>query len=125
VWLEAGNTAPLVFAEAKKQGPAGNAIERWYKNFAIAKALQAEVFLTVCTGEGFFENRTAQSTLETALALDPDERHRFTDDTVWNHPVGRVWLFRFETAADATPAALSQLCADAIAHARHLRHGHT
>jgi len=43
----------LAAFEAKKQGPAGNAIERWYKNKDYIEYLNPEIpYVTFCTGEG-------------------------------------------------------------------------
>jgi hypothetical protein len=121
VWFQGSDPAPLMASEAKKQGPLGNAIERWYKNLRIAEALGNEVYLTVCTGEGFFNDRSAQACLETAILSDPAQAHRAEDNTIWNHPVGSIWLYRYESAEEATDAVLAQLVQDALAHATTLR----
>lgn len=39
--------------EAKHQGPSGNAIERWYKNYWLIQNLYPQAkFITFCTGQG-------------------------------------------------------------------------
>lgn len=53
--------------EAKKQGKRGNAIERWFKNNYICKAINNDVcYVTFCTGEGAGENEVLQKTLNIA-----------------------------------------------------------
>lgn len=113
-WFQPGNPAPLVIAEAKKQGTAGNAIERWYKNFSAARALGCGIYVTFCSGAGFFEGNRPQTTLELALALDPAERDRLERGTVWNHPVGRVWLYRWQDAKSVPPGAIETVLRSAL-----------
>lgn len=97
IWVKSDDKGQLVLAaEAKKQGAKGNAIERWYKNWAILSRLEVGVYLTVCTGAGFFNGNRAQKTLETALALESGGPERIRDGHIWNHPDGRLWLYRFQ-----------------------------
>lgn len=51
VWFLDG--MPVFFAESKKQGGAGNAIERWFKNYDTLKSINPKVYsATFCSGEG-------------------------------------------------------------------------
>lgn len=115
IWFKPDGKRQLVLAaEAKKQGAKGNAIERWYKNWATLSHLKIGVYLTVCTGEGFFGNNSAQRIMETALALEADGPERIRDNTIWNHPGGRLWLYRYREVPDAS--TLRDLLSDALAH---------
>lgn|GEM_PF-3992110 len=105
----------LLAAEAKKQGVGGNAIERWFKNWAVLNHLGVEVYLTVCTGEGFFDGNVAQRVLETALALESDGPERLGADQAWNVPRGRLWLYRYRTVPGASE--LAEVVESALAHA--------
>ena len=105
----------LCVAEAKKQGERGNAIERWFKNYSIMRRLGCEIYLTVCTGDGFFNGNRAQKTLETAVATDPFDFYRLRQDAVWNQQEGSIWLYRFRDAAEAASFDLTGLMQDAIA----------
>lgn len=93
--------APRCASEAKRQGETGNAIERWFKNATVLRSLGVDAYLTVCTGAGFFDANSSQRILELAVAADRDERPRLAAATVWNHPHGRLWLYRFATPAAA------------------------
>jgi hypothetical protein len=92
---------PLVIAEAKRQGPMGNAIERWYKNQAIAKRLNVPLYVTFCSGDGFFDGNSAQRTMELAVCLDGGGRERIENESVWNSPVGNLWMYRYRTTGEA------------------------
>lgn len=46
LWLAQASGRPVVAVEAKKQGPVGNAIERWFKNWAVLSALGVRIYLT-------------------------------------------------------------------------------
>ena len=105
----------LCVAEAKKQGENGNAIERWFKNYSIMRRLGCEIYLTVCTGDGFFNGKSAQKTLETAVATDPFDFYRIRQDAVWNQQEGSIWLYRFRDADQAASFDLTSLMQDAIA----------
>lgn len=108
---------PLVAAEAKRQGMGGNAIERWFKNYSLFSELGCKVYLTVCTGEGFFDDNPAQRTLQTALATLPAERHRLAKSSVWNKPEGSIWLYRFEDAEQLAAFDLDSLLRQAVTSA--------
>ena len=57
----------IVAAEAKHQGRAGNAIERWYKNAFILRQVNPSItYLTFATGEGAQENEVICKTLSPA-----------------------------------------------------------
>lgn len=46
----------ILASEAKKQGPRGNAIERWYDNFDILKLVNPDIFyVTFARGDGVLE----------------------------------------------------------------------
>lgn len=97
IWTgEEGSDQIILAAEAKKQGAKGNAIERWYKNWMVLSRLNVGIYLTVCLGEGFFDDNSAQRIMETAVALEPDAQERFRENNVWNVPVGRLWLYRYK-----------------------------
>jgi hypothetical protein len=121
VWFERGSDKPLVIAEAKKQGAGGNAIERWYKNYAVARALDCTIYVSLCSGEGFFNSLRSQSALELALALDPQESHRLEHGSVWNRPLGRIWMYRWPEASAAPASVLEPVIISAIKHARAAR----
>jgi hypothetical protein len=114
VWVNQPDGQILCAAEAKKQGVKGNAIERWYKNFTVLNSLGAYVYLTICIGDGFFDNNSAQKIMEMALASERDERHRLRTDSIWNMPEGRVWLYRFRTPAAAAHSDLPSVIVQAI-----------
>lgn len=113
LWL-AGDGTVLCAVEAKKQGEAGNAIERWYKNRAVLERLGCRVYLTVCVGDGFFDGRSAQRCLETAVALSDGDRGRLGSGTVWNEPSGSIWLYRYRTAADVATADVAAVVRAAV-----------
>jgi hypothetical protein len=102
IFTDPATGTPVLAAEAKKQGPAGNAIERWYKNHALLAALGTPITLTFCLGEGFFDANPAQRILQTALALDPGDRARLASGRVWNFPAGRTRLYRYRSLSHAT-----------------------
>lgn len=112
IWLITRDGRPLVAAEAKRQGATGNAIERWFKNYCALKALGVRRYLTVCTGDGFFEQNTSQRTLQLAVALEDPER--CTAGEIWNTPRGLLWLYRFKNAQEAGAFDLTSLLTRAI-----------
>jgi hypothetical protein len=112
VWTKPGSLRPVVAAEAKKQGEAGNAIERWYKNWDVLRVLGVEVYVTFCVGDGFFDQNAAQKTLETAVALHEQR----SAGSVWNTQDGRLWMYRYRSAAEAA-AEMDDVLAAAIARA--------
>jgi hypothetical protein len=115
VWLDAETGQVLMAAEAKKQGVNGNAIERWYKNHAVVGAMGGEVYLTVCAGEGFFEERSAQLTLQLALAIN-EQGHG--ERRIWNSPNGRLWLYRYKDVDALTVDDMVRLLNRALNAAR-------
>jgi hypothetical protein len=87
---------PLVAVECKFQGERGNAIERWYKNFAISQRLGVKRYVTFCLGDGFFDGRSAERTLGTAVAIfEPEKRD------VWDSDEGVLGLYRWRTLEEA------------------------
>lgn len=61
------NGIPVMAIEAKHQNNAGNAIERWYKNQFIARAINPKMsYLTICTGDGADDNGVIYNTLHAA-----------------------------------------------------------
>ena len=65
VWLKDGKVVAVF--EAKKQGTGGNAIERWFKNQFICRALNPEVsYVTFCSGEGAARGAVLEKTLNIA-----------------------------------------------------------
>lgn len=104
VWA-ASDHRPVVAAEAKKQGEAGNAIERWYKNWDVLRVLGVQVYVTFCVGDGFFDQNAAQKTLETAVAL----HERRDAGSVWNTPTGVLWMYRYRSAEEAAAEMRSVL----------------
>lgn len=62
VWFLDG--IPVFFAESKKQGSKGNAIERWFKNYDTMKSINSKVFsATFCTGDGTLQGNPIWKTL--------------------------------------------------------------
>lgn len=61
-----GNISLVV--EAKKQGPAGNAIERGADNLQSMYRLGAKKYVVIARGPGFFDNKSAQTTVMGWLA---------------------------------------------------------
>jgi hypothetical protein len=117
IWLLKDGNEILVAAEAKRQGPAGNAIERWFKNYSVLKALGVRVFVTLCTGDGFFDGNSAQRTLQLAVAMEESDRSRLTRGDVWNKQEGSLWMYRFRTASEAEAFDVVELLQAALAHA--------
>lgn len=61
------NDKLIAVFEGKKQQDAGNAIERWYKNNAICRGINADAsYITFATGEGAVENGVISKTLNFA-----------------------------------------------------------
>lgn len=59
----------IMVAEAKYQGPKGNAAERWYKNYFMAFRRNPEVsYLTFVSGAGSAEKVSARKIFTTCLA---------------------------------------------------------
>ena len=117
VWFGEDRSRPLVAFEAKRQGATGNAIERWFKNHSVYKGLSGQLYVTFCSGDGFFENNPPQRTLETALALDPLESARIGQGTVWNQQVGNVWLYRYRDFTRGDLASLEGVVTAALTKA--------
>jgi hypothetical protein len=99
VWTLNGEQTPLIAAEAKKQGKQGNAIERWYKNWDVMRALGVKVYVTFCVGDGFFDGNSAERTIASAVAIHEGRSRSHTE--VWNTPTGRLWMYRYRTAEEA------------------------
>lgn len=93
--------APVLALEAKYQGEAGNAIERWFKNYMVMQQLGVQAYITFCSGPGFFDGNTAERTLATAAALDHTRGAVDTPDDIWNRNEGLVRLFRWRKSDDA------------------------
>lgn len=87
---------PLLAIECKYQGDKGNAIERWYKNFAISQRLGIQRYITFCLGDGFFDNNSSSRIMTTAAALFAPE---LTDP--WNSEEGVLGLYRWRTLEEA------------------------
>ncbi len=90
---------PVVAIECKYQGEAGNAIERWYKNFAVAQRLGVKRYVTFCLGEGFFDGHSAERVLGTAVAIFEPEKQ-----DVWESDEGVIGLYRWRTLEEAETA---------------------
>lgn len=87
---------PVVAIECKFQGQRGNAIERWYKNFAISQRLGIKRYVTFCLGDGFFDGRSAERTLGTAVAVfEPNKKD------VWDSDEGVLGFYRWRTVEEA------------------------
>lgn len=87
---------PLLAIECKYQGDSGNAIERWYKNFAISQRLGIQRYVTFCLGDGFFDNNSSSRILTTAAALfQPDL------EDPWASEEGMLGLYRWRTLEEA------------------------
>lgn len=92
----------LVAAEAKKQGATGNAIERWYKNEAVLTALGTTIYVTFCSGEGFFDQNPAQRSLEASATILNRTRQQKAGPQFWNHPFGSHWFYRYPVFASTS-----------------------
>lgn len=114
IWLLKHNKAPLVMVEAKYQGEKGNAIERWYKNYHTLKALGVRRFVTVCTGEGFYDGNSAQRTVQLAVGMDRAERGMSGNEEIWNNPAGGVWFYRFKDSTEVEKFDLSSVIRKAV-----------
>lgn len=87
---------PLLAIECKYQGETGNAIERWYKNFAISQRLGVQRYITFCLGDGFFDNRSSSRIMTTAAALFQPELN-----DPWSSEDGLLGLYRWRTLEQA------------------------
>ena len=114
IWLLKTNKTPLIAVEAKYQGEGGNAIERWYKNYYVFKSMGVRRFVTVCTGDGFFNDKAAQRTIQLAAVMDRGERGISGSAEIWNNPVGGVWLYRFKDASEVAKFDLAALIRSAV-----------
>ena len=119
LWISKKNEGQvLVASEAKKQGKTGNAIERWYKNWDTLKGLGVKTYITICSGEGFFDSNSAEKILTTGVAKNRAESHRIADGTLWNTPTGRLWFYRYldevdqEEVTSLITLALERACSD-------------
>ena len=64
-WFKDGKLVAVF--EGKKQGKQGNAIERWFKNNFVCRAINPDVcYVTFCVGEGADEGEVLQKTLNIA-----------------------------------------------------------
>jgi len=64
-WFKDGKLVAVF--EGKKQGKGGNAIERWFKNNYICRAINPNVcYVTFCVGEGAGDGEVLQKTLNIA-----------------------------------------------------------
>ena len=101
LWSSRGESGQLLVAsEAKKQGKNGNAIERWFKNWEMLDRLGVKTYITICSGEGFFNNNSAEKILTGAVANSKAESHRIAEGTLWNTPTGRLWFYRYMDEVD-------------------------
>jgi hypothetical protein len=113
IWRDISTGRVLMVAEAKKQGDGGNAIERWYKNYAVSTALGVSIYLTVCSGEGFFNGNTAERLMNTAVAVYEPERVQ-GGRGIWNLNEGGIWLHRYRNASGLEVEAAVTLLNDAL-----------
>ena len=64
-WFKDGKLVAVF--EGKKQGKKGNAIERWFKNNFVCRAINPDVcYVTFCVGEGAGDGEVIQKTLNIA-----------------------------------------------------------
>jgi hypothetical protein len=61
-----------------------------------AKKLGVARYIVFCSGDGFFDGRSAQRTMESGMSQESDGAVRLATDTVWNTPTGRLWLYRYQ-----------------------------
>ncbi len=87
---------PLVVVECKFQGAVGNAIERWYKNFAVSNRLGVKRYVTFCLGDGFFDGNTSERILATAVAIYEPEK-----EDIWASDEGVLGFYRWRTVEEA------------------------
>lgn len=85
----------LMVIECKKQGPKGNAIERWFKNWLMADALSCKRYVTLCMRDGFYGG-SAEGILGAAMAVvEPSA------EDMWSQTSGRLGFYRFTDLDDA------------------------
>jgi hypothetical protein len=96
LWSNVEESTLRLATEAKKQGPKGNAVERWAHNWGMLKTLGVARYIVFCSGDGFFDGRSAQRTMESGMSQESDGAVRLATDTVWNTPTGRLWLYRYQ-----------------------------
>lgn len=89
LWMD-GNK-PVFASEAKYQGIAGNAMERWAKNWLFLKELGVKRYVTFCAGPGFFNGHPMDR-----LIVDIVRTEEPTRKLVWNEPIGRLWFYRLK-----------------------------
>jgi hypothetical protein len=64
-WFKDGKLVAVF--EGKKQGKKGNAIDRWFKNNFVCRAINPDVcYVTFCVGEGAGDGEVIQKTLNIA-----------------------------------------------------------
>lgn len=102
IWTDVSKRNLLVASEAKQQGCSGNAIERWYKNEAMLMALGTQIYVTFCTGPGFFNNHRPQRILEASAAVLNRPHQQPAGKHFWNTPSGSHWFYRWHTQPTAT-----------------------
>lgn len=91
---------PVLSFECKFQGPNGNAIERWFKNYAVLQQLSIERYVSFCMGEGFWTG-TAERIMAVAASMVPGRSHIWDDPTVEVDPDQKLFLYRFSSVDDA------------------------
>ena len=87
---------PEVVFESKHQGERGNALERWYKNFAIAKRLGCKRYVTFCSGDGFFDNNSGVRQIGDIVAIEDPLR-----EDLWEDNNSALVFYRFRTSQEA------------------------
>lgn len=61
---------PVLSFECKFQGEKGNAIERWFKNYAVMERLGIDRYVTFTLGDGFWTG-SAERILAVAASMEP------------------------------------------------------
>lgn len=94
-FLDSNENIVLVI-ECKHQGKVGNACERWDKNAHSAYVMGALRYMTICTGEGFYNENTAERTLGDMSMNFKGQSTTWNDDS----PDAFVGNYRYSSLSD-------------------------
>lgn len=92
---------PVLSFECKFQGERGNAIERWFKNYAVMERLEIDRYVTFTLGDGFWTG-SAERILAVAASMESGRAELWDDPTATVDPSQRLFLYRFRSVADAS-----------------------
>lgn len=100
IFEDRGLKRPLLSFECKFQGEKGNAIERWFKNYAIMERLGIDRYVTFTLGDGFWTG-SAERILAVAASMEPGRANLWDDPMTAIDPTQKLFLYRFKTVAEA------------------------